>query len=282
MPHPIPESKIVAAYGLRKCPKLVEQISGSDLQVRINALSVACDELLNPYSVFSCVESGIVSVLASMVSDKDFTTREKASKCLAVLAQDSNGLEAIIREEVVAEILLGRQDPTEQVRGNVYECLLHVSRTIEGADACSAAGTTAVLVDALRTETLSLKSTILQYLYNVASTLSGLMDAIESGAIQIIIELLDCENSDIRGNAAKTLGFICFDESGKTVAIKDGAIPKLLDNLVHPNFVLSNVLFALMAITSTDEGKRQCGILTEDNRLDKVIQLLTHADESLY
>jgi hypothetical protein len=41
---PIPETKIVAAYGLRKCPKLVEQISGSDLQVRINALSVACDE----------------------------------------------------------------------------------------------------------------------------------------------------------------------------------------------------------------------------------------------
>ena len=55
---PIPYTKIVSAYGSRKCPKLVEQVGDEDLEVRVNALAVICDEFNNPYSIHGCVDAG--------------------------------------------------------------------------------------------------------------------------------------------------------------------------------------------------------------------------------
>ena len=58
-----------------------------DIDVRINALAVVCDEFNNPYSISGCAQAGIIKVLASMVADPDFTTRERASRALALAAK---------------------------------------------------------------------------------------------------------------------------------------------------------------------------------------------------
>lgn len=77
------------AYGLRKCPKLVEQLSPlMPLEVRVNALVVLCDEILNnPYAVYGCADAGVVTLLSKMISDTDFSTRLYASKALAIMAK---------------------------------------------------------------------------------------------------------------------------------------------------------------------------------------------------
>ena len=90
-PSSIPYAKIVEAYGLQKCSKLVEQVTGDDLDVRINALRVLCDEFNNPYSIHGCVAAGVIKVLASMVSDPDFSTRSSASLALSIAAKDAIG-----------------------------------------------------------------------------------------------------------------------------------------------------------------------------------------------
>ena len=59
-------------------------------------------------------------------------------------------------------------------------------------------------------------------------------------------------------HAARTLGFLCFAEAAKETAIVEGGVPGLVALLrMQPNDVKVAATSALMAITSTDEGKRQ-------------------------
>lgn len=95
MPAPIPYKKIVEAYGLRRCPKLIEQVAGDDLDVRINALAVLCDDFNNPYNISGSAQVGAIKILAAMVSDPDYTTRDRSSKALAIAARDANGIKII-------------------------------------------------------------------------------------------------------------------------------------------------------------------------------------------
>ena len=97
------ETIIVEAFGARKCPKLVEQVQSSKLQVKQNALTVLCGEFSNPVSIRGCIEAGIMQVLASYIArDEDDTTRERASKALALAAWDANGRVAMLEEGVPA------------------------------------------------------------------------------------------------------------------------------------------------------------------------------------
>ena len=124
-PEDIPETKIVGAYGLRRCPKLVEQVCSDNVDVRVNALAVVCDEFSNPYSIQGCMKAGLAMTLAKMISDPDFSTRERATRALAMAAQDANGVAAILEQHVVlVEILNGIKDPSEAVRSNVYNCFV--------------------------------------------------------------------------------------------------------------------------------------------------------------
>ena len=64
-------------------------------------------------------------------------------------------------------------------------------------------------------------------------------------------------------HAARALGFLCFADVAKDQAIVEGAVPRLIALLKQqPTDVRVAATSALMAITSTDEGKRQilpCG-----------------------
>lgn len=280
----IPQTKIVEAYGLRKCPKLVEQVAGLDIDVRINALSVLCEEFNNPYMISGCAQAGVIKVLASMVVDPDFETRERSSKALALAAKDANGLEAIIWDDAIPELLLGKNDPSEIVRGNIYECIFHTTRTREGIQACITAGVTEVFVLAINNETVfALKVLLLQALHNIVGNEEGLVNALQAGAVEVCIKLLkDLKyKNSVYADAAKTLAFICFDERGKEVALSNGAVPALAD-ILHDRSqtvaVKAAVLTACMAITSTDEGKRQMLMGGNSDIVDNIIALLYEDD----
>ena len=218
-PESTPYTKIVAAYGNRECPKLVEQAAGDDLQVRINALAVICDEFRNPYKIFGCAQSGAIKVLSCMVIDPDEITRERASKALSIAAKDACGLEAILDDDAVVDMLNGINDPSLTVRGNVYECICEVTRTEAGINACVAAGVTHAFVQAVTRETDALKPLLLKALHNIASSPAGSEDALASGAVSVCAALLSSSHPETVVNAARTLGFLCSHESGKEEAL---------------------------------------------------------------
>lgn len=282
------ETKIVEAYGLEKCPKLVRQISGANVDVRIKALAVLCNEFNNPYSIDGCAREGVIKVLASMVSDPDFTTRVRASKALALAAIDANGLAAILLDEAIPQILGGIDDPSEVVRFNVYECLLYVTRTPAGIDACVQFGTTQAFAKVLLNEVDELKPEVLKVLHNIAGAEAGLVQNLQANVVGLCIDLLrktvasndpaeykigDIE-AKILGEAARALGFICFDGRAKVEALARDAVAQLTGLLKFKGLssdIKASISIALMAITITDDGKKQ---VFETDGVDPIIALL--------
>jgi len=287
--------KIVSAYGLRKCPKLVEEIAQSfsnpliPCTVRVEALKALCEEAKNPLSVYGCTEAGVVSVLSDMITDTDFDTRLYASEALTILAQDANGLDAILRDEAVPGILAGFSDPSEDVRGNVYDCVRLVTRTADGVDACNNSGVAKALVGAILSENDAMRRILLPALYNIAGSDSGLVDSLACGAVEVCVRLLGSSDIAVVAASAKALGFICLDGRGKTDALAHGAISSLFDvvtrsiapsGMAEANIqsMWASALMALTSITSTDEGKRQCD---KDEYINAVVDLLCDESEGL-
>mmetsp|Transcript_25634 Transcript_25634/g.24493 ORF Transcript_25634/g.24493 Transcript_25634/m.24493 type:complete len:383 (-) Transcript_25634:49-1197(-) len=312
-PDATPYTKIVAAYGNRECPKLVEQAAGDDLQVRINALAVICDEFQNPYKIFGCAQSGAIKVLSCMVIDPDESTRERASKALSIAAKDACGLEAILDDDAVVDMLNGINDPSVTVRGNVYECICEVTRTEAGINACVQAGVTHAFVQAVTRELDQLKPLLLRALHNIASSPQGSEDALASGAVTVCASLLTNPHPDAIINAARTLGFLCSHEAGKDEALYyvdsnidygqgTGALGPLTALLAGPALdresgalvplellgsggdkkiqeIKAAAAMAIMQITSTDEGKRQMGRVA--NAVTLVSNLLQETDRPI-
>jgi hypothetical protein len=233
-PAPIPYNKIVEAYGLRKCPKLVEQVAGDDLDVRVCALKALCDEFNNPFSIYGCGNSGIIKVLSAMVTDPDYTTRDRASKALALAASDANGLKQILSDNTIANILNGINDPSEGVRANVYDCLEKVTRTAAGVESCVQAAVPVAFVLAVIKEDILLKPVILKAIHNICGSEMGLTDSLESkptSVVQMCIDLLLIPDQATSEQAARTLGFICMDEKAKEESLAGNAIAILLEFL---------------------------------------------------
>lgn len=288
-PAPIPRTKIVEAYGLQKCPKLVEQIAGDDLEVRNNALAVLGEEFQNPFAIIGCAQNGLIKILAAMVVDPDFNTRLLSSKALAIAALDANGLAAIVDDDCVGDLLNGMNDPSEVVRGNIYECIRYVTQTSRGIDVCVANGVASAFVNALTREGDQLKPTILASISNIVSAKEeGLSDALNANVVTICIDLLSCENPEARTEAAKVLGFICYDEDAKTEALENNVVESLMSLLIEdlseesrvrqPTHVLAAATMALMAVTSSDEGKRRIFSCCENGSAVGHIAALLYVD----
>jgi hypothetical protein len=256
--EPIPKTKIVEAYGLQKCPKLVEQVADDELAVRVNALGVVCDEFRNPYVIQGCSAAGIIKILAAMITDPDHTTRVRSSRALCLAAADANGLEAILIDDVVPEILQGMNDHSVDVRRNIYECFSHVTRTMAGVDACVKSGVTTEFVQVLMNEIDELKPNVLKTIKNTCKIEQGLQDALAAHVVEILIELLrQTVNTEVTLHASQTLGFICFSDDAKRSVIQERGVTILMQILkeLTTEEVKLAVTFALMAISSDDDSK---------------------------
>ena len=283
-------TKIVEAFGLRKCPKLVEQVDSSNIDIRVNALGVICEEFSNPFSIQGCMQAGLARILAKMVADPDYNTRERASRALAMAAQDANGCAAILAEPVIlVEVLNGIKDPSDDVRGNIYDCLYYISQTQAGKEASVVAGIVFNFVDALTRDEVLLKVKILKTLYNIVGYPQGLEEALGAGAIKVCIHLMKepKKKKDISphfqtlcAEAARTLGILCFDEKGKEEALEGEAIPLLVSLLKPetPRTTKISATMAVMAITSTVTGRIQ---MHQIETISKLSALVSEEDRSL-
>lgn len=272
----IPPTKIVSAYGLRKCPKLVEQVCSEDVNVRVNALAVLCDEFTNPYSIQGCMQAGVAVVLAKMISDPDYLTRERATRALAIAAKDANGVSSILENHVVlVEVLNGIKDPSETVRCNVYDCLMAISDTQKGRESAVIAGIVFNFVDALTRDEDYLRCKILKTLVNIVMVPQGLDEALGSHAVKICIDIMKSANVDLAEQAARTLGVLCFSETAKSEALELQAVPALivlLKNTQLPKTMKVAIVIALMSITSTTTGRIQMHSPEAISRLSAIMQ----------
>ena len=165
-PKELEETQIVAAFGARKCPKLVDQVRSAKRAVRVNALEVLCDELHNPMSVVGCVDAGVVPTLNKQTRlDPDPLTRERASKALSIAANDANGRRALLENKTPAAIVVALDDQETKVRKNSYEALIRLSSaTLEAVHALIAAKYPSILVNKAANENVNLQPLVLRLL----------------------------------------------------------------------------------------------------------------------
>jgi hypothetical protein len=283
MPKDAAPTKIVEAFGLGKCPKFVRQICASDLDIRINALAVLCDEFKNPFSIEGCVKEGVLTVLAGMITDPDYTTRVRATNAIYLAALDANGFASILinQGEVLPKLVEGVADPSEVVRENVYKAVLAMTRSAEGIDACVTNNVTKAFVEVLNDEISMLQPILLRTLHNIVSSENGLLEALDAFAVRSFIQLLDIkflespQSTVVVGEAARALGFMCYDGRAKKEALSLQAVEKLIEIIKVKNLsknVKVCVTIALMAITITNDGKIK--VYEAQGGLEALLQLL--------
>lgn len=272
-----PKTKIVEAYGLLKCPRLIEQVADSDIEVRINALAVLCDEFRNPYVIQGCCKAGAVPILAAMVTDPDYLTRVRSSKVLSLTATDSIGISSILEHNAIPDILSGMNDDDNNVRCNVYTTLLNLTTTQAGIHACVSSNVTGALAGTLLTEHDDLKPYILDTLHNLSKSEDGLKSALEAECIEKFHQLLPSKNRVVVDHTAKALAFLCFDDSAKLTAINQGTVELLLQLMEVCNDACRiSLTTAIMVISSTDEAKRR---IYDANGIDTLLSCLQNNDK---
>lgn len=281
-------TKITEAYGIDKYSKLLKQISGDDLDVRINSLTVLCDEFHNAVSIDGYTREDVINILTKMITDPDYITRVKVTEALSLASNDAGGSRAIIDygDEYIPMILQGANDPSEVVRGSIYITLVNLTKTMEGLDLCVQYNIPKAFVIALSKEIDSLLPILLKGIHNIVRNEIGLNQILNNHGLQICIELINKSitnlefgneepyseyEAEILSESAKTLGFICFDGNAKQQAIELNIIKRILDlfllikkiknhkviNMIIPSHTKASLTIILMALTSTNEGKIQ-------------------------
>ena len=281
-------TKITEAYGKDKYSKLLKQISGDDLDVRINSLTVLCDEFHNAVSIDGYTREDVINILTKMITDPDYITRVKVTEALSLASNDAGGSRAIIEygDEYIPMILQGANDPSEVVRGSIYITLVNLTKTMEGLELCVQYNIPKAFVIALSKEIDSLLPILLKGIHNIVRNEIGLNQILNNHGLNICIELINKSitnlefgneepysefEAEILSESAKTLGFICFDGNAKQQAIELNIIKRILDlfllikkiknhkviNMIIPSHTKSSLTIILMALTSTNEGKIQ-------------------------
>lgn len=281
-------TKITEAYGTDKYSKLLKQISGDDLDVRINSLTVLCDEFHNAVSIDGYTREDVINILTKMITDPDYITRVKVTEALSLASNDAGGSRAIIDygDEYIPMILQGANDPSEVVRGSIYITLVNLTKTMEGLELCVQYNIPKAFVIALSKEIDSLLPILLKGIHNIVRNEIGLSQILNNHGLQICIELINKSitnlefgneepyseyEAEILSESAKTLGFICFDGNAKQQAIELNIIKRILDlfllikkiknqkviNMIIPSHTKASLTIILMALTSTNEGKIQ-------------------------
>jgi hypothetical protein len=129
---------------------------------------------------------------------------------------------------------------------------------------------TEAFVGVLSDEEDALKPKILQTIHNIVRSEDGLVAAIEANCVVTCISLLNksvqqeddysAHEPSILAETSRTLGYMCFDGRAKTQALENKAVEKLINLLMKKNQAESArppITIALMAITTTNEGKIQ-------------------------
>jgi len=252
------KQKVVEAFGVRKHPKLVEQLQMEPIHVKVESLRALCNELRNPYSVVGCVNAGVIKVLIEMIKNPEVVVRQGVSKAFSVGSTDANFRRAMTAESIAADLLPVLNDNDIKVRQNIYEALLSFSEPLPGAGQLVESSYPKILCQKSSNEVEEIKPYSLSLLRHCLKTEAGLDEALDHEAVQICIKLLSSESADIKREAAQCLSILCFSDMAKEIAITNSAVARLCEILNDSDWrVRAAAASGLMSVTTTDEGKKE-------------------------
>jgi len=247
---------VSVAFLARAPHKFTENLhAGSDVVKQETLKTMATWLLSHPKNKVSQVESGAVAVLTQLISSSDALVRERTAQVLALLATVQQGVDAMIVDGTVPELLKAMQDSSEATRHHVHATLHKIGELPAGITAIVAAGGTAMLV-AVCKENISPDA--LLTLKSCLKDPQGLSDALDSKAIGVMVKALDQKNEYVLQHALKNITFLTNPDAAKKEAIEEGAVAPVTKLLQHAEWpVRSAAASALGSIALDIEGKKQ-------------------------
>jgi len=264
MPHPVPQTKIVEAYGTMKCPCLIDQVTSENVEVRVNALSAICSELKNPETAFGLIDGGLADHLLNYLSLSNEAENvdsqavvKKSSQALSAMARDVLGRNSLLSSSSLENLAIIFNHENVDVREYGFLISLHLTSSKKGVHRLVDLNFPALIMRKLEEEISPLKVPLLKILRSLSGDEKGLEDGLNNGAVPVLCDLLADSLDDVRKEAAYTLGMLCFSDPAKKEAIELGAVEQLCEIMQDESWeVRAAVCHALMTITTTVEGKK--------------------------
>jgi hypothetical protein len=200
---------------------------------------------------------GLIDALLKLSQDiKEEESRQRASRCLVLIAGKSNGrIRIISTDEPLTQWFNVVNDDSQAVRTNGYAFLTNISAQVEGQRRMVALNYIDFLIEKLSSETIpSLVAHSLNILLKLVEIPNGngVGQAQRGGAIEVCVKLIQNSETEIKTGACALLGALSVNDFGKMKIIKDDAIPPLLRLISDPNRGIRYAASGVLMMISLD------------------------------
>jgi hypothetical protein len=260
--HPIPNNRIVEAYGVLNCQMLIKNLKEGDIIVKKKVLKALSSMLKLPQDLSICLKLGVLELIEDGIVQNDVETHELFCLVLSIIAESSISKLAILQGNTIERILpVFSSTSSITVSQLLYDTLINISQSFVGARALSSNGYLTVIVSHLKLE-LNEDSRLraIKLLKNVINDgiEATVCRAVDLDSVELCASHLYDSNYLIRVAACETLGALCFIERARKVAAEKGIVKKLCNLLTDNHWQVSAASSGvLMSLCIYDEAKKE-------------------------
>ncbi|QDZ19740.1 hypothetical protein HOP50_03g22570 [Chloropicon primus] len=278
-PLDLDETSITRGFENFAHPKLVKQLTSSNLVVRQKSLLAARELISIPEHRVRCFGAGIIGALVDCLAHENLQVQQSAARNFSFLASDAAGCEELLKADAIVALLeatyVGDIDTAlecfnsllvaakkESVRAFFLEHHKFLDKLLEIAKD--------TVASSKASSALKLIHLILEGRHN-EETVDYLL---QSDAIGVCASHLDSTSSDLKHSASTVLAFLSVSDLGKEKAIALGVVEPLLNMALTADKKLQySSSSCLMALAVANSGKKAISEIDE-SKLRKCVQNL--------
>lgn len=271
---PAPKSTLTFAYDDIRYDKMIRQLEGDDLVVKIKVLKEINEDFKQSYMIIQGLHEHLTEVLVTILKDQSDELRELTTRALAQVSYFQEGRVFFAEEGRIYQMYSMFDDSVDQVRRNAYSSLLALSEERLGCELVAVSGVVPVLVEKLLLEkTTDILQQALRLIKQLLTVTQGQEISLDTELISRLRHLLSSTNVVTRRLAADNLASISFSYPGKKHIIRHQCVIPLARLMFDEDSEVRTK--ALLALASLSIEKKAKVALINGGFLEIILELLT-------
>lgn len=272
---PTEDTIIVEAYGLRKCPKLVEQVCMNPFRGRMRQLTDSERHILHafpivyisPYFYSSIAFFFIVHSLGKnmyvsfhrQVADDNVDVRKNALSVLCDEFKDPNVIHGCVEAGIVKVLATMISDPDHITRKRASQALSIAAEDAKGLESILVADVIKEILQGMNDNSDDVRENVYECLCHVTRTTLGVEACVAAGVTVEFVTAVMAEKDHLKPIILRTIHNTCKIASGLEDALKASAVPTLIGLLrgATSTSVVLNTARTLGFIFFSDVAKAQ-------------------------
>lgn len=248
---PAPPSTLTFAYDDIRYDKMIWELKGDDLVVKVKVLKEINEDFHLSNSIIKGLQEHLIEVLVDILKDPSDELRELATRALAQVSHFKDGRVFFAEEGRIYQMYSMFNDAVDQVRRNAYNSLLALSLERLGCELVAVSGVIPVLVEKLLMEkTIDILQQDLRLIKQLLTVTQGQAIALDTELISRLRHLLSSTNVVTRRLAADNLASVSFSYPGKKHVIRNQCVIPLARLMFDEDSeVRSKALLALASLS---------------------------------